>query len=124
MSAYYSKALDYAQLILYCAFIYWLSNQSSLPAPQWFPYQDKLHHAGAYFILAGLTVRAFRHFIAKLNWLLFGSLLFSSLYGISDEWHQSFVNGRYSDVNDWLADTLGAALCLGLYGWYARHKQK
>lgn len=37
-------------------------------------------------------------------------ILFCSLYGISDEWHQSFVVGRSSDVLDWLADTSGAVL--------------
>ena len=34
----------------------------------------------------------------------------ASLYGATDEFHQSFVPGRDSDVLDWVADTLGAAL--------------
>lgn len=41
----------------------------------------------------------------------------AALYGISDEWHQSFA-GRNATVQDWLADTVGAALmviCLWLW---------
>jgi VanZ family protein len=38
----------------------------------------------------------------------------SSLYGISDELHQSFVPGRTPDVHDWIADTWGAAVAIGV----------
>jgi len=31
---------------------------------------------------------------------------------MTDEWHQSFVVGRFSDVADWVADTSGAALAV------------
>lgn len=116
MSGYYIKALDTTLLILYCTFIYWLSDQPSLPAPMLFPHQDKLFHAGAYFILAVFALRTFRHFILPLPLLILFSLGFCSVYGISDEWHQSFVPGRMSDVNDWLADTVGALIFLG--GFY------
>ena len=118
MSAYYIKALDTTLLILYCTFIYWLSDQPTLPTPMLFPHQDKLFHAGAYFVMAGFALRTFRHFIVSLPILLIGSLIFSSLYGMSDEWHQSFVPGRMSDVADWVADTVGATLFLGLYYLY------
>lgn len=118
MSFYYIKALDITLLILYCTFIYWLSDQPSLPTPMLFPHQDKLFHAGAYFIMAAFVLRAFRHIIVSLSILMISSLIFSSLYGMSDEWHQSFVPGRMSDIADWAADTLGAILFLGLYGWY------
>jgi VanZ family protein len=42
------------------------------------------------------------------------SLAVSSLYGISDELHQSFVPGRTPDVHDWIADTWGAAVAIGV----------
>jgi len=118
MTAHYNKALDTAQLILYCIFIYWLSNQPSLPSPMLFVHQDKVMHAGAYFVLAFFVLRSFRHFSGSLPVLVLSSLVFSSLYGLSDEWHQSFVAGRMSDVNDWLADTLGASLFLILFCCY------
>jgi VanZ family protein len=34
----------------------------------------------------------------------------ASAYGVSDEFHQSFVAGRDSEVLDWVADTVGAAV--------------
>eukprot|EP01035_Chromulina_nebulosa_P049365 gene49365-67042_t len=44
-----------------------------------------------------------------------GSVLAASADGVSDEWHQSVVPGRSVEVADWLADTLGAAVAVGLY---------
>ena len=31
-----------------------------------------------------------------------------SIYGIIDEFHQSFTPGRDATISDWIADTLGA----------------
>lgn len=36
-------------------------------------------------------------------------------YAASDEWHQSWVPGRSSDVGDWIADALG----VGAGSWFA-----
>jgi VanZ family protein len=40
-------------------------------------------------------------------------LAIASAYGVTDEWHQSFVAGRSADVLDWYSDSIGAALGLG-----------
>ncbi|MBS3963251.1 MAG: VanZ family protein [Methylomonas sp.] len=103
-----TKWLDWTALIAYCGLIFWLSSQSMLPVPSVFNAQDKVMHAGAYFVMALLAWRALRHagLSGKLTLIL--AALFCSLYGISDEWHQSFVPGRNPDVTDWLADTVGA----------------
>ncbi len=106
------RALDLTVLLMYFLFIYWLSDQSSLPAPMWFEHQDKINHAGAYFIMALLAWRCFRHFICRPIIVFFLTVVFCSLYGFSDEWHQSFVEGRQSDVFDWVADTMGAILAM------------
>jgi len=50
------------------------------------------------------------------------AILIASLYGITDEYHQSFVPGRNPDAADWALDTLGAAaaalaLTLGASWW-------
>ena len=37
------------------------------------------------------------------------TVLFCSLYGITDEFHQSFVPSRSPDIADWGVDTIGAA---------------
>ncbi|MDO8844807.1 MAG: VanZ family protein [Methylicorpusculum sp.] len=105
-----TQLLDTLALIIYCSFIYWLSDQPSVPVPMWFDHQDKLYHGGAYFIMAILTWRLFRHFTAK-PWLIgILAFIFCSLFGLSDEWHQSFVAGRYADLADWLADSVGAMI--------------
>ena len=41
---------------------------------------------------------------------LFLAVALASLYGATDEFHQSLVPGRDADVVDWVADTLGAAI--------------
>ncbi|MDQ6982409.1 MAG: VanZ family protein [Mariprofundus sp.] len=71
--------------------------------------QDKLIHASAYAVMAWLFWHAGRGFIPTAL-LPVVTVLFCSLFGFSDEWHQSFVDGRQADVYDWLADTLGALL--------------
>lgn len=74
---------------------------------------DKVGHFLVYGLLATLICRM------RLGWrgAVIG-LVAASLFGITDEWHQSFVPGRSSDPMDWVADTLGAALAVSLYaGW-------
>lgn len=105
-----SKIFDHFGLIFGCATLFWLSNQHSLPSPALFDNQDKLQHLSAYLGLAILCWRSFRHFIMHPIILAIVGLTFCSLYGISDEWHQSFVPGREASVADWIADTLGAAI--------------
>jgi VanZ family protein len=111
-----SKWFDVIVLVFYCAFIYWLSSHETLPKLHlFFSFQDKIYHATAYFVMGVLTWRCVRkqqkmRFIIPIPFLL--SVVFCSLYGISDEWHQSFVAGRSSDVFDWLADTIGASLAM------------
>ena len=107
-----NKFINLTFLVLYCSFIFWLSSQPSLPAPMIFSHQDKIHHMGAYFIMGILAWRFFNDFFSKPTTVMIVSLCFCSIYGMSDEWHQSFVPGRETDVLDWLADTIGALIAL------------
>ncbi len=109
-----TKILDFTSLFLYCLFIFWLSDHPTLPVPDLFPVQDKVLHAGAYFIMGVLAWRSFKHLLNRPIILALLSITFCSLYGLSDEWHQSFVEGRCSDIIDWLADTGGASLAVFL----------
>ena len=46
-------------------------------------------------------------------------------YGVTDEWHQSFVPGRDADLWDVVADALGATLAIGAVGvlaWWSRRE--
>ncbi|CAG7856047.1 hypothetical protein MCAMS1_00392 [biofilm metagenome] len=104
------KLIDFLALLLYCALIFWLSNQPYLPVTELFENQDKFHHLMAYSIMGVLAWRNFRHYLKSTFLLAVVSIAFCSLYGLSDEWHQSFVPGRMADALDWLADTTGATV--------------
>jgi VanZ family protein len=108
------KFFDFLGLLLFCTLIYWLSDQPHLPVPMVFELQDKLQHMIAYFVMGILAWRNFKHSIGTLKLLAVVSIAFCSLYGISDEWHQSFVVGRSSEVLDWVADTIGASFAVYL----------
>lgn len=108
--------------MLYCSFIYWLSDQQTLPSPQLFDNEDKLHHLLAYFIMGLFAWRAFSQYVVNrelLSGLCFG---FCLVYGLSDEWHQSFVVGRDASVLDWLADSTGGVLATISHYCYACKK--
>ncbi len=61
---------------------------------------DKLAHFGAYAVLAF----SLRSAGAPASWAWF----LAAAYGVSDEFHQSFIPGRTPCAADWLADALGA----------------
>ncbi|HVB37178.1 MAG TPA: VanZ family protein [Vicinamibacterales bacterium] len=95
---------------LYMGLIFYLSAQANplplLTAHVW----DKLLHAIEYAGLGVLLLRAFKG--ERLPWrtALLLALVLTSLYGASDEWHQSFVPGRDSEIADWYADTTGGGI--------------
>lgn len=83
-----------------------------------FMHQDKIFHMGAYFIMAIFAWRVFNEYLSKPKVIIITSLFFCSLYGVSDEWHQSLVPGREADLLDWVADTLGALIALSMLHYY------
>ncbi|MCX5776359.1 MAG: VanZ family protein [Candidatus Firestonebacteria bacterium] len=100
--------------------IFYMSSQSNLLGAGWFdfiPNIDKLAHTIEYFILASLICFALRnaHQMELKRALITGAIL-AALYGITDEYHQSFIPQRSMDIFDWLADLTGAfgALLAGL----------
>ncbi len=104
-------------LVAYCGLIYYMSDQSRwlVPVPDLFNMQDKLIHALAYAVMALLFWQAGKAWMmhrGRVEWRLLALLcvIFCSLYGMTDEWHQSFVEGRDGSVYDWMADTLGSLL--------------
>lgn len=109
---------------LHAGFIFYLSSQSHLPST---PGGDKLAHFVAYGLLGGLIVRAlFFRMPERRTALLFIGAVLATLYGISDEFHQSFVPGRDASAADAAADCAGAifgsAAAVVLYGWLSRRR--
>jgi len=98
------------------AAIFIASSRESLPMPG-FGYSDKVSHFLAYAVLgATLAFGGARNGVGRLLLAAAGSL-----YGVSDEVHQSFVAGRSTEFLDWVADTLGAlAGVLATYPYFHR----
>ncbi len=82
---------------------------------------DKLLHVIAYSILAGTFLYGLQPFTHSSNRFLNALVvvLFCIVYGISDEYHQSFIPGRFASFWDVLADGLGALL---IVGWWLRRE--
>jgi len=112
------RHLSLGLAIGWMAVLFWLSAQPGIDAPQLFPGQDKVFHASVYGILGCLLLGAARRAARGYNLRQVATAtLIASLYGISDEFHQSFVPGRSADVWDWAADTTGALLATWLMAW-------
>ena len=109
-------------LIAYCALIFKLSSQATLPVPGLFLHQDKLIHAIAYAIMGLLSFNYCRYLFTTLGATAAASLIFCTLYGISDEWHQSFVPGRDASLLDVLADIAGACLAIQVARYFQTAK--
>jgi hypothetical protein len=79
---------------------------------------DKSGHGIGYGILGALLLRALSGGrLQSVTWpRVAAALVLATLYGISDEFHQSFVPGRSPDAMDVLADSIGAALAVGVAG--------
>ena len=112
------KAL-FRGLCLVCALawaglIYYLSDRPSIDVPALFAYQDKMFHLLVYAVLGFLVLGAMRQTVAGYAagqaWL---AIALAGLYGLLDEYHQSFVPGRDATAGDLAADFTGAVLGAG-----------
>lgn len=108
-------ALYWLPVIAYALLIFYLS---SLPYPQeHLPdvlelLSDKFLHFVEYAVFGVLAYGAFRWAAGATmaQYALPLAILAGSLYGLTDEIHQSFVPFRESSWQDWLADTIGATI--------------
>jgi len=84
---------------------------------------DKLLHVIAYGSLAASLLYGLQPFINTTTMPIAGMIvvLFCLLYGLSDEFHQSFIPGRFVSGWDVLADTTGAVLVVL---WWMRREGK
>ena len=100
--------LRYLPVLLWMVLTFWLSSSPDIQgASGWIdlrPPLDKVAHAVSFGVLALFF------YLATGRALL--SVLLASLYGVTDEFHQSLVPGRDADLLDWVADTLGAAFAV------------
>ncbi|MBE0608532.1 MAG: VanZ family protein [Dehalococcoidia bacterium] len=103
-------------LVAWAGIIFLLSSLPNPPGPRGPEWQSYLAHTvefGVFGFLAAGLVAAFRPSaptwrVALAAWLL------ALLYGISDEFHQSFVANRHASALDVAFDALGGAIGVGL----------
>lgn len=96
--------------IIYMALIFYLSSGPVDLAPPLREVPDYFLHTIEYSVLYLLMFRANHQGFqpSSQNGGFFLSTVITVSYGISDEYHQSFVPGREASVRDVLADGAGA----------------
>ncbi len=98
--------------------IFFLSHQPGdfVKLPDIFSF-DKLLHGVAYGVLAATVLFAASTELRKksLSFIAVLTMTICLFYGISDEFHQSFIPGRYPSIWDIIADLLGAAVVVWLW---------
>ena len=96
--------------LLLMALIFFLSAQPSLDSGLGLldTIGRKIIHFLEYALLCVLWWRALRTRMEARRALV-AALVVASLYAASDEFHQSFVEGRRGTPVDWVIDTAGAA---------------
>ncbi|MCI0551126.1 MAG: VanZ family protein [Anaerolineae bacterium] len=108
--------------ILLMGLIFWFSAQPSSDLPN-FDWADKAIKKGGHIL--GYAMLAWSYWYAldwqpNKPWLAW---LFAILYAVTDEYHQSFVPGRYSSAWDvFVFDNLGALIALSIAGKQKKRK--
>ncbi len=111
-------ALMWAGVILWLCLI----PGKSLPSWNWLALfnPDKVVHAGMFFILSLLLAQAFRTHGAPARYLMWG-IIISAVYGVGMEFMQELeALGRRLDINDMIANTVGALASAGFAHWRER----
>lgn len=92
-----------------------------IPQPD-VPLWDKWIHFAEYAVLGFLLMRNLTtESVQKLkkNAVLV-TFFFGTFYGASDEIHQYFVPGRHCDFMDFIADTLGILIGIGVWHLFTK----
>jgi len=113
--------------LLIMGVLYWLSSLPGTPLPddpalyalfQWIsPSVQNTLHVPAYAALGWTWCWALGAWLRVPVARVIGACAIASAYGVFDEWHQSFVPGRYASLTDVVLDVAGAVLGIGLAVW-------
>ena len=88
--------------------VFFASGRSSVASPGWVGI-DKVAHFAVFGLLGILIART----QPPRRW--WWGIVLASAYGGVDKWRQSFTPGRFVEVADWVADTLGALVGVTVY---------
>lgn len=120
------RATSYIPALVLMAGIFAMSSQSTVPQASGISpaLTAALGHLVVYAVLAVLIFRAVEIDVRNVTRCAVIAWGISTLYGITDEFHQSFVPGRYATVGDVLLDSAGAAAGLCLLLGYRSYRRK
>lgn len=108
--------------------IFILSHQAGDSFPSGLPENsDKLIHVLIYGILTGTSLYAITPYWKRTPLFYdLGIIIFCLFYGVTDEWHQSFIPLRTASFFDIIADGTGAILAVLANRWlvYSRKLNK
>ena len=109
--------------LLVMGLIFWFSSQPSSTLPN-FDWADRMFKKGGHMLGYGLLSLAYWYALdLKPNHRWFAWFL-AILYAVTDEYHQSFVSGRYPSVWDvFVFDNLGALISLQIKNRTIKQKQ-
>lgn len=95
--------------VIWMAATFVISHQPKVAIP--FDAPDYLAHGVSYAVLGALLTRALAGGrLPAMTWRLAAmATVMGALYGLSDEFHQSFIPGRFASLSDLVADTAGSA---------------
>ncbi|MBO8170570.1 MAG: VanZ family protein [Bacillaceae bacterium] len=95
--------------LIWMAFIFYMSSRTGADLQSMFPMFEQFDwgHFAAYFILALLYYLALSGTRVRMPGV--GAVVMSVLYGITDEWHQMYVETRTPELGDLILDFVGAA---------------
>lgn len=107
-----------APAVVWAAVIFWASSQTREDLPDIdLPNIDKVAHLVVYCVLGFLVSRALS-WGRGLSWRACAVACVMAVgYGLSDETHQLFVEGRFFSMYDFLFDALGAGLGVLFWRW-------
>ena len=88
------------------------------------PYVRKLAHMSEYALLFILLFAAFRFYIKSYRKNVLISFLICVLYACTDEWHQTFIEGRAGMPVDVLIDACGVMIVIVIFYFVRKHLQR
>jgi VanZ family protein len=112
----HSFAWQWLYAVVLASVIVTASGRSQVAAPGIVDF-DKAAHFAVFGLLATLVVRPLS---GRRVWM---AVVIVSLFGASDEVHQSLTPGRAMEFADWIADTSGAIVAVMVYTCWPQYRR-
>lgn len=107
--------------VAWAALIFFLSSQPGAFVDSTFPGQDKVGHILLYGILGCLVALGLHRDRIMISWKDIATVtLIVTVYGMTDEWHQSLVPTRVASIGDLFADSVGGFVAVCMVKSYQR----